>query len=71
MSCAPAEVFRWSDEAIETAARLLCRSVMGARCAGPACPCWDGRRLYADLVLSAALEAEREATQRAGERVLT
>jgi hypothetical protein len=69
MSCAPAEIFRWSDAAIETAARLLCRSVMGIKCMGPACPCWEGRRLYADLVLSAALEAEREAARCVVERI--
>lgn len=69
MNAPAAEVFSWSDLAVETAARLLCRSVMGAKCMGPACPCWEGRRLYADLVLSAALEAEREATRRAVERV--
>ena len=63
------EVFKWSDLAIETAARLLCRSVRGIKCEAPVCPCWDGRRLYADLVLSAALEAEREAARHAVEYI--
>lgn len=69
MNAPSAEVFTWSDAAIETAARLLCRSVRGIKCAGPACPCWDGRRLYTDLVLSAALEAEREAARHAVEYI--